>query len=402
MTSQRRSHGKSWRAVAVGTVFGCLAAPGLAAAPTNERSGGPPAGGQDQDASPARGLWVTHAQEVKAARHGYRGALEALASASAAEGLSALLAFEERFTEDGAAIPSRITERGEKEVLSWLAARDAEAVLPILLLHVDAFRHHRDKGNQPLADYEAAMALRAAAHYAAGIGTPAARAEAAEPLAAVGVALQEEVRRTAAHGMLTAARELDPDNATALLALAVDREGEGDYDQVVSLLEHLLATSDSAEARLRLAINLRRTGRRRDAAETLAALLHEPDADWVAMLAYQELAAMRLGDGDAEDAARLLRQGLERFPDSERLVLQLAYALDRGGDPAAARETVAELAASPPASGRGGTPRHRYNWGSDTEPRPVFTLAPLRERAAGLAPRLGTALEALAAEEAER
>ena len=107
---------------------------------------------------------------------------------------------------------------------------------------------------------------------------------------------------------------------------------------------------------------------------------------------------MRLAAGEPAAAERLLRAAVERFPGAERLRLALAYAVDRGGDPAAARALVEAVAGR--EAGGGETPRRRYNRGTD--PDPLLELsARLQARAAGHTAALRAALDALAAEEAD-
>jgi tetratricopeptide (TPR) repeat protein len=329
---------------------------------------------------------------VAAVSLAYRSALSRLAAGSPADAVEAVAALERRTAAD-AGVPARAAERGVTAVLDGIAGRDPEALLPAILLHVELFRRHREARDLARTDDHAAMVERAAALYAQGVGTPAARAAAAEALAAVGLALLEDQRRTSARRLLMRGLEIDPDNVSILLGLASDRERYADYPEAVALLERLVAVApDSEEGRLRLAINLRRTGRRRDAAERLTALTRDPAASWAAEIAYQELARTCLAEDDA--AGALLREGLGRFPESERLRLQLAFALDRGGDPAAARRMVAELARRPPAAPAAGTSRLRYNRSPEAEP--ALALAALRERADQRLPQLAAALDALA------
>jgi predicted Zn-dependent protease len=101
-------------------------------------------------------------------------------------------------------------------------------------------------------------------------------------------------------------------------------------------------------------------------------------------------------EGDPAGAASLLREAIARFPGSERLRLQLAYALDRAGDPAAARQTIAELAKSPP-DGAGESARRRYTRFPDSAA--ALSLTAVRASADQRLGALAAALERLAAEE---
>jgi Tfp pilus assembly protein PilF len=326
----------------------------------------------------------------------YRDALSELAAGSPAAAVAAVKALEPTAAPETSE-SARATLRGVAAVLDGIALLDPEALVPAILLHVELFRRHRDARDPVLADYHLTLIEHAAVLYAERGGRPAARSAAAQVLAAVGLALLEDVRRTAANRMLARALAFDPANADALLGLAVDRERAGAYPDAVDLLRRLGAVRpESAQARLRLAVNLQRVGHRRDARKLLTAVTAEPEAGWEAAIAYQELAKDRIAEADPAGAAALLREAIERFPASERLRLQLAYALDRAGDPAAAREAVAALAKSPPDGARE-SPRRLYN--RSPESAPALDLDALRQIADERLGGLAAALDRLAAAE---
>lgn len=286
-------------------------------------------------------------------------------------------------------------------VLERLALRDPEALLPALLLHVDLYRHHRAERSYRRIEHHAGMIERASELYAEHAGTEAARVEAGEALAALGLGLLEDRHLTAARRVLGRALEIDPAQPAALLGLATDHEVHGRYPEAVAALERLIAVRPeasprSSEARLRLAVNCARTGRWRDAENGFQALIEDPAADeWTVMVAYEELAEMRLRGADPAAAARLLRQGLGRFPGAERLRLQLAFALERGGDPAEARRMIEELARRPPPAEP--SPRERYSRSPDSAQ--ALALAGLSASAAERLGALRAALDAMAEED---
>ena len=316
----------------------------------------------DPGAAPAAG----DLRPVRSAARAYHAALTRLAAGSPDEAAAAVAALDPRSAIE-AADSTRPSVRGAVAVIEGVATADPEALLPPLVLHVDLFRRYRAAHKPTLSDHHTAMTAYIAALYAERAGTPAARAAAVEVLTAVGLALLEDRRRSSAMGAFARALDFEPAAADALLGLAIDREWEHAYPDVIALLQRLVAARPaSAEGRLRLANNLERMGRRRAAVERFTALAAHPSAGWAAEIAYQELARIHLDERDPAAAAALLRQALERFPESERLRIQLAYALDRAGDPAAAREIVAELAQSPP-DGAGPTPRRRYTRTPDAD-----------------------------------
>lgn len=290
----------------------------------------------------------------------------------------------------------------QAEVLERLALRDPQALLPALLLHVDLYRHHRSERSYRRIEHHAEMIERASELYAEHAGTEAARVVAGEALAALGLGLLEDRHGTDARRVLARALEIDPGQPAALLGLATDHERHGRYPEAVEALERLVAarpgsSPESSEARLRLAVNCARTGRWRDAESGYQALIEDPAADeWAVVVAYEELAEMRLRGSDPAAAARLLRQGLGRFPGTERLRLQLAFALERGGDPAAARRMIEELARRPPSPEP--SPRERYNQSPDSAQ--ALALAGLTASAAERLGALRAALDAMALEDA--
>ena len=86
------------------------------------------------------------------------------------------------------------------------------------------------------------------------------------------------------------------------------------------------------------------------AMELLYSLVREDNPDWVLAVAYQELASLHLERNQANRAVTLLDQGVGRLPEQERLRIQLAYALDRAGESARARQVVVRME---PRSSRG-------------------------------------------------
>ncbi len=379
------------RAVALAALWAAAGAPAPTAAQT---SPGPdpqrPSRRYYTQAQPAE--QVVRPQAIALA---YRDALSLLAAGDSAAAAEAVAELDP--PRGSTAESVHATEQGLATVLHGIALHDHRALEPVILLHVGAFRRHREARDSRLVEHHLALLRFAVTEYAQSGGTPEASATAAEVLAAVGLALLEDQRRTAANIHFERALKLDSTNAHALLGLAVDRERAGDYPAAVDRLERLVKLRpESAEARLRLAINLQRVGRQRNANELFRGLTADPEADWAAAVAYQELARNRIADGEPADAAALLREASARFPGSERLRLQLAYALDRTGDPAAARKAVAELATSPP-DGDQDSARRRYNRCPD--PTPVLALEALQQSAGERLGALAAALESVSISE---
>jgi tetratricopeptide (TPR) repeat protein len=156
--------------------------------------------------------------------------------------------------------------------------------------------------------------------------------------------------------------ELDGRNVAALLALSTVYEKNAQAETAVKLLRQALEIEPAnAEGRLRLALNLKRLDQDAEAGKLLAGLVADKEASWVTPLAYQELARL---DGDrkkgASEAEKVLRQGIERFPDDLRLRIQLAAVLDRRGAPGEATALIEKaLAKSTPREA--GASRYLYN-----------------------------------------
>ncbi|HEX6203779.1 MAG TPA: tetratricopeptide repeat protein, partial [Thermoanaerobaculia bacterium] len=286
--------------------------------------------------------------------------------------------------------PFAVLTRAQDGVLSALAARDAEALLPVALLHTDVYRRQRDESRFGLATRSRTQAIAAAERYAAASPIDEAEAFASGVLAMIGDELQRAQVRRSARDLLERATALDAENRFALLHLGAGLEKVADYAGAVTALRRLISVDPKApEGRVRLAINLLRLGQTAEATTLLERLIGEDNPEWVLSLAYQTLATERLRGGDAAGAAALLRRGAARLPGQPRLRVQLAYALDRAGSPGEASDMLARL----DGAGGGPSPRHQYNlWpegGRDELERQLVQAGLVR------LPRLAAALAAL-------
>lgn len=293
----------------------------------------------------------------------YRLALTQLAGGSSGDALSAIAALEAEYS-----TPEERDQplEGELYVLADLARRNPESLVPALVMHIELYHRYRQEQRFAQAVLNATMAERIAEIYA-DLGGGGAEVVVGRALASLGLELLEERRLTQARRVLARSLEHDPSNPAALLGLGADRERSADYSAAVDYFSRLVeAQPDSAEARLRLALNLRRTGRGRSAEAALTELVAGEKDGWPVVIAYQELARGLLDQGREQQAATLLRQAIERFPDEDRLRLQLAWALDLGGRPGEAKSIVERLAARPPTFGD--SPRRRYNRSPETLP----------------------------------
>ena len=115
--------------------------------------------------------------------------------------------------------------------------------------------------------------------------------------------------------MLRRVLNLDASNETALLYLGASAERTSDYPMAIEYFDQLVtAYPHHGQARLRLAVNLLRDGRKRIARRHLESLVEGQHRSWILSLGFQELARLMLRDNDLEGAITLLRQAIERVP----------------------------------------------------------------------------------------
>ena len=300
----------------------------------------------------------------------YRRALQQLTGEPPEAGTAAVVAFEQGVlaAEGGNAQP--LAEL-ELEVLGELAAKDAEALWPVMALYLQTHREHLAARATLTATHAQRMILALADLYAKSAAAPS-RRMATVPLLALVADLplgRERFLRTRA---LEAARGYDAQNAGVLLCAAVGAEAYGDHEQAVQALAQLRRVdAGNVEAQLRLGVIHARTGAERAARAALRAAIAgaprsgestngaprsgestngaDPAAatPWWLPLAYQELGRLQLEAGDLADAERLLRQGLARLPREEKLSLLLASVLGKRGDREGAQAVLDEMAPSP-------------------------------------------------------
>jgi tetratricopeptide (TPR) repeat protein len=140
-------------------------------------------------------------------------------------------------------------------------------------------------------------------------------------------ALRSVKRLEAARELLEEAVELDPRHPAALYSLTVTLELLGRPALALNHLETLLArTPDDLRFRVRRAALTVKAGRS-EQGRRLWEELRAEGPPWARELATQELARLLADDDRGQDAAQLLRQGIDAL-GSEKLHLQLAALLD--------------------------------------------------------------------------
>jgi Flp pilus assembly protein TadD len=234
--------------------------------------------------------------------------------------------------------------KAEQEIIHQVGQADIEVLVPIAVLHHEAYRRLLARGGRGHAlamGHTRNMAKDLALLYQEQSGAEGAALVASRLLTSLGGLLLQSAQQLPAAGMFQKAIELDGHNVPALLALSTVYEKNTQTESAVKLLRQALAVEPAnAEARLRLALNLKRLEQTAESQKLLAGLTADKEASWVTPLAYQELARLASDDGKSAEAEKVLRQAVERFPEDLRLRIQLAAVLDRRGAPGEATALI--------------------------------------------------------------
>jgi tetratricopeptide (TPR) repeat protein len=254
----------------------------------------------------------------------------------------------------------------EQAVIHQVGTTDLEALVPIAVLHHEAYRRLLARGGRGHAlamVHTRNMAKDLSLLYSEQSGSEGANLVASRLLTSLGGLLLQSAQQLPAAEMFQKAIALDGRNVAALLALSTVYEKNAQAESAVKLLRQTLQVEPAnAEARLRLALNLKRLDQDAEAHKLLEGLMADKEPSWVTPLSYQELARLdgERKKGGAPEAEKVLRQGIERFPDDLRLRIQLAVALDRRGAPGEATALI-EKALAKPAPREAGAARYLYN-----------------------------------------
>jgi Flp pilus assembly protein TadD len=321
---------------------------------------GPPAPQQAARQEPARSR--RRHLDAPPIRDAYRKALQLLAAGDEPAARRAVAAVETPLlTGPDPATPEDVVDI-ELGVARDLAASKPQSLLPVALLHETLYRDAQQHHDFVLAAHTRELVFALADLYADRSGGPDGKRTASHLLLGLASHLTESAPATLRDRIFKQVLAYDKDEPAAHLHLAAEAEREGRYPDAVGHLERLLRTHpDNAEARVRLAVNLRRLGKIADADRLLDALIHGATAatePWVLALACQETARVLLSAGHLDEAERFLKDALQRLPGDEKLRFQLATVFDLRNDPAQARQV---LTGFQPVHDAGESPRHRYN-----------------------------------------
>jgi Tfp pilus assembly protein PilF len=254
--------------------------------------------------------------------------------------------------------------KAEQEVIHQVGQADIEVLVPIAVLHHEAYRRLLARGGRGHAlamVHTRNMAKDLALLYQEQSGSEGGALVASRLLTSLGGLLLQAAQQLPAAEMFQKAIELDGKNISALLALATVYEKNAQAESAVKLLRQaLMVEPANAEARLRLALNLKRLEQAGESQKLLEGLMAEKEPSWVTPLAYQELARLASDRGKTSEAEKTLRQGIERFPEDLRLRIQLAAVLDRRGAPGEATALI-DKALETSKSGETASARYLYN-----------------------------------------
>jgi tetratricopeptide (TPR) repeat protein len=302
-------------------------------------------------------------QQAGESMTGYEAVLTLLSTGRRDDAMEALYAFETAFMEGREPMEIERLFEIEVEVIRSLGRRDVESLVPVLVLHHDAYPMYVQRRTPMLAGHASRIAASLADLYAREGGTEGSRILGARALASLGIFAQQSGVKLQGLGLMLHALEFDPTNEAALLGIATVHERSGNYHRAAErLLELLKVQPKHREGRLRMAVNLDRLGSPDQARRLLEELIAEPATDWEAAVAYQELARIHRQAGRLDRAESVLWEGLGRYPGDGRIRTQLAFVLDYQRKPQRALSVIQEL-----TDGRvpeeGPTPRRRYGLG---------------------------------------
>jgi tetratricopeptide (TPR) repeat protein len=277
----------------------------------------------------------------------YRQVLVHWAEGKSEKAFSELAGLETAVVNDKDSATAKQLLRAEEKVIDQVAGANLEVLLPIARLHFEIFQLYSNenaKGRTLVENHSRAMVHDLAILYRQQSGSQGAALVASHLLTSLAELLQRGSQHQAAATLYTEAAELDPHNVVPALRLGVTYEKFEQYQAAASWLRKVLAIDPKhAEARLRLAVNLGRLHKAAEAASLLEGLIAEEGDSWVKPLAFEELAQLEERREALARAEAVLHAGMERYPETIRMRVQLAALLDRQGKIREGRQVVEEI-----------------------------------------------------------
>ncbi len=236
-----------------------------------------------------------------------------------------------------------------------LAKVDPTCLMPLALLHRDLYRGYSARHEGLLAAHARKMAIT----FAEDLGRMKPYYGFSEGLMVNFASdLAQSGASSAARDLLERALRLDRGYRPALLSLGFSLERDSTYLEAAAVYQTLVDTHpDFDEGRLRLAVNLIRTGRDEAGEELLRGLLGTGAEPWVEAVAAEELVRQSADQRKLLPVAeREVRAALDLLPDDQRLWILLAAILENSDRHDEAVKVLNDL----PPAGRGVSPRARY------------------------------------------
>jgi len=284
----------------------------------------------------------------------YRQILALWAGGQTEKAVNDLIALEESVVRDEDAGTKKRLLKAEEAIIHEIGAANLETLVPVAMLHHDVYRRYLEKGakgHSLLLAHARGMARDLAILYQEQSGSEGAALVSSRILTSLGGMLQQYAQQLPAAEMFYRAVALDPRNTAAMMGLCIVYEKNSQYQSAVDLLRKI-ATLDPAysEARLRLALNLKRLGQTGEARKGLIDLAESKETGWVTVLAAQELARLYSEQGSPAGAQKVLEAALQRFPNDARLYVELAAVLDRKGEMRGAQAVMDKVLALKPSA----------------------------------------------------
>ena len=288
-------------------------------------------------------------------RAAYRRALRSLGDSDAVTARQRVAELERRVVAGSSRTALSTLSEAELAEAKALAKQNPICLMPLALLHRDLYRGYSARREGQLAIHARNMAIT----YAEELGREKPYFGFSEGLMVNFAAdLAQTGASGAARGLLEQALRLNRGYRPAMLSLGFSFEQNSDYLEAASAYQRLVDTHPTFdEGRLRLAVNLIRTGRDEAGEELLRGLLGTGARPWIEAIAAQELVRLKAEKLKLlPEAEREVRAALELIPTDQRLWILLAAILERLGRHDEAIEALSDL----PPAGRGVSPRARY------------------------------------------
>ena len=256
--------------------------------------------------------------------------------------------------------PWRRVFAAERTTILDLAADLPASLVGVAMLHRNMYGWYMARRDTDLAEHSWQMAAMIAreARSIEGWQPPPGFSECLLLDLATKLAAAGNLRSTKV--ALEAAAKIAPGSAAPQLGLGALYERTGDPSDAVDALQKLVRDHpENLEGRLRLSVNRRRLGAEKAAERLLRGLLEPSAPRWIRTLAYQELGGLLVSEGRVGEAVELLREGVRRIPDNQRLRILELHALDLAGRSQEADSVVKALGER--ISQQSTSPRYRYS-----------------------------------------